>query len=328
MSMPEIANVRVLIVDDIPLNLKIMTRALAPEFSADIALSGQEALAKLATGELPGLILLDVVMPTMDGYEVCHQLKTVPRTRDIPVIFVTARNDLEDEMGAMLAYMAGAEDFIHKPINPQVLRQRVRTQILLRERGQELLRLKEEMRQRSCYDPVTGLPNRPLLMDRFQRHSNYSAYSQEGGTLLFIALKDIATIYMTLGQVIGDQLLQQVARRLTDCARVGDIVARFGEGEFVVVLDDQTDNGRFTDAQVQTIAESILLTLSQPYRLGESDHSCTALIGIIRSRNHKIATGELLKGASLAMHQANSGTHSALRFLDPAILAALAAGQP
>ncbi len=136
---------RILIVDDRADSIQIMARGLAPEFAAEFALSGRQALAKLATGDLPDLILLDVVMPDMDGYEVCRQLKAEPRTRDIPVILITASNDLEDEMSAMLALVADATDFIHKPVNPQVLRQRVRTQVLLRERERELVRLQVEI---------------------------------------------------------------------------------------------------------------------------------------------------------------------------------------
>lgn len=138
---------RVLIVDDRADSIQIMARGLAPEFAAEFALSGKQALAKLATGELPGLILLDVVMPDMDGYEVCRQLKAEPRTRDIPVILITASNDLEDDMSAMLALVADAADFIQKPVNPQVLRQRVRTQVLLRQRERELVRLQAELDQ-------------------------------------------------------------------------------------------------------------------------------------------------------------------------------------
>ena len=138
---------RILIVDDRADSIQIMARGLAPEFAAEFALSGKQALAKLATGELPDLILLDVVMPDMDGYEVCRQLKVEPRTRDIPVILITASNDLEDDMSAMLALVADAADFIHKPVNPQVLRQRVRTQVLLRKRERELVRLQAELDQ-------------------------------------------------------------------------------------------------------------------------------------------------------------------------------------
>jgi len=138
---------RILIVDDRPDSIQIMARGLAPEFAAEFALSGPQALAKLATGELPDLILLDVMMPDMDGYEVCRELKAEPRTRDIPVILITASNDLEDEMRAMQALEADAADFIHKPVNPQVLRLRVRTQVLLRERDRELFRLQTELTQ-------------------------------------------------------------------------------------------------------------------------------------------------------------------------------------
>ena len=165
--MPDTTKPRVLIVDDRADSIQIMARGLAPEFAAEFALSGKQALAKLATGELPDLILLDVVMPDMDGYEVCRQLKVEPRTRDIPVILITASNDLEDDMSAMLALVADAADFIQKPVNPQVLRQRVRTQVLLRKRERELVRLQAELDQLKAQlaaamaDPVLVDATRP-----------------------------------------------------------------------------------------------------------------------------------------------------------------------
>lgn len=136
---------RILIVDDEPLGIEIIARALIPEFACEFAMSGPQALAQLDTGELPALILLDVIMPGMDGYQLCRWLKAEPRTRDIPVIFITAGGDSESETSALLA---GAADFIHKPVNPEVLKLRVRMQVLLREREQSLRWLNAGLEQR------------------------------------------------------------------------------------------------------------------------------------------------------------------------------------
>ena len=143
--MSEDGHARILIVDDEPLGIEIMARALAPEFTCEFALSGPEALARLQAGDLPALILLDVMMPGMDGYQLCRWLKSEAATREIPVIFITAANDLESETNALLA---GAADFIQKPVNPQVLRLRVGLQILLREREQTLRWLNAGLEQR------------------------------------------------------------------------------------------------------------------------------------------------------------------------------------
>jgi two-component system, sensor histidine kinase and response regulator len=119
---PDNPKARILIVDDDPASIRILSRALAPEqggesareLQCEFALSGPQALARLATGELPDLILLDVMMPDMDGYELCQRLKAEPRIRELPVVFITASNDLDSETRALLA---GAADFIPKPVN-------------------------------------------------------------------------------------------------------------------------------------------------------------------------------------------------------------------
>ena len=119
----------VLVVDDTPDNLTLMGSLLREHFHVKVANHGEKAL-KIAQSELqPDLILLDIMMPGMDGYEVCRQLKALPATRDIPVIFLTARSDLDDErMGLGL----GAVDYITKPISPPILLARVNTHLALK----------------------------------------------------------------------------------------------------------------------------------------------------------------------------------------------------
>ena len=126
---------RILIVDDTPANIELLLGALEDDYELSFATSGRQALALLQTPELPDLILLDVMMPEMDGYEVNATLKQDPRTRHIPVIFITAKTDIMSETRALTD---GAVDFIHKPINTDVLRARVRVHVMLQQRTQAL----------------------------------------------------------------------------------------------------------------------------------------------------------------------------------------------
>ena len=126
---------RILIVDDTPANIELLLGALEDDYELSFATSGRQALALLQTTELPDLILLDVMMPEMDGYEVNGILKQDPRTRHIPVIFITAKTDIMSETRALTD---GAVDFIHKPINTDVLRARVRVHVMLQQRTQAL----------------------------------------------------------------------------------------------------------------------------------------------------------------------------------------------
>lgn len=115
----------VLVVDDTPANLNLLSNLLKDQYRVKVANNGQRAL-ELAGNTAPDLVLLDVMMPEMDGYEVCRRLKAAPATQRVPVIFLTARTEVEDEEQG---FAVGAVDFIHKPISPPIVAARVRTQL-------------------------------------------------------------------------------------------------------------------------------------------------------------------------------------------------------
>ncbi|MBV8524766.1 MAG: response regulator, partial [Acetobacteraceae bacterium] len=125
----------VLIVDDTPLNIGVISGALKDSYKTKVATNGAKALAIASEEEKPDLILLDVLMPEMDGYEVCTRLKADPTTREIPVIFLTAQTSAEDETKG---FDVGAVDYVHKPFSPAVVKARVRSHILLREARAQL----------------------------------------------------------------------------------------------------------------------------------------------------------------------------------------------
>src|SRR6516164_8648911 len=136
----------ILIVDDTPTNIGVISGALKDSYRTKIATNGEKALALAGAEEKPDLILLDIMMPGMDGYEVCTRLKTDPATREIPVIFLTGQTGAEDETRG---FEVGAVDYVHKPFSPAVVRARVRSHILLREAraqlAEQLLALNNEL---------------------------------------------------------------------------------------------------------------------------------------------------------------------------------------
>src|SRR5438270_7107515 len=125
----------ILIVDDTPTNIGVISGALRDSYKTKIATNGPKALALACAEEKPDLILLDVMMPEMDGYEVCMRLKADPSTREIPVIFLTGQTSAEDETRG---FEVGAVDYVHKPFSPAVVKARVHTHIVLRETRQKL----------------------------------------------------------------------------------------------------------------------------------------------------------------------------------------------
>src|SRR5687768_16417328 len=139
----------VLIVDDQPANVRVIAEALKGEYDLRFATSGVKAIEMASSGEVD-LILLDVVMPDIDGFAVCRHLKEDERTSSIPIIFVTAREEAEDETRG---FDAGGVDYITKPIMPVIVRARVKTHL-------ELKHSRDLLAQMALIDPLTGIPNR------------------------------------------------------------------------------------------------------------------------------------------------------------------------
>lgn len=130
-----------LVVDDIPENIDVLVASLRDDYSIKVALNGQRALSIAQKSPKPDLILLDVMMPEMDGYEVCRRLKADPTTANIPVIFVTAKHDVSDEEKG---FALGASDYIVKPISPPLVKARVKTQIALYDQNRQLMEMVRE----------------------------------------------------------------------------------------------------------------------------------------------------------------------------------------
>lgn len=143
MTMPT-SSPRILVVDDTPVNIRILAGLLS-DFSLSVATDGEQALVIATSARRPDLILLDVMMPGLDGFEVCRRLKADPTTRDVPVIFVTAQDDARDEVKG---FEAGGVDYITKPFSPPVVRARVETHLALLTARRQLARHNAELETR------------------------------------------------------------------------------------------------------------------------------------------------------------------------------------
>jgi diguanylate cyclase (GGDEF)-like protein/PAS domain S-box-containing protein len=175
----------------------------------------------------------------------------------------------------------------------------------------------DEIRNLAFYDTLTRLPNRRLLLDRLRHALMSSARSGNAGALLFIDLDNFKTLNDTLGHDIGDQLLQEVALRLTNCVREGDTVGRLGGDEFVVMLKDLSGQSLEAAAQTEAVGEKILCTLRQSYLLATHEYHSTASIGATLFSDDQLEMDELMKQADIAMYQAKKAGRNALRFFDP-----------
>ncbi|AUB80918.1 response regulator [Candidatus Thiodictyon syntrophicum] len=294
---PENPAIRILIIDDDPVSVQIMARALKPVCRCDFALSGPQALERLAAERLPTLILLDVMMPEMDGYTLCRMLQADPRLKGIPVIFVTASHDSDSETQAL---EAGAADFIAKPINPPVLRLRVGLQCQLREREQALRDSEARFEHLAHFDALTGLPNRLLLADRLHLAMAQARRRGQGLAVVYLDLDGFKAINDAHGHAVGDQLLVTVAHHLKQTLRESDTLARIGGDEFVAVLIDL--NG--SDASVPPL-NRLLAAASAPLALGDLVVQVSASLGVtFYPQPQEIDADQLLRQADQAMYQA------------------------
>ena len=183
----------------------------------------------------------------------------------------------------------------------------------------------DEIWQLAFYDPLTRLPNRRLLVDRLQLVIARNSRHKEHSALFFIDLDNFKTINDTLGHDKGDLLLQQVAIRLSSCVRSADTVARQGGDEFVVMINELSDDEEKAALQAESIGGKMLGLLNQPYQLAEHVYRSTSSIGITLFDGRPISTDDLLKRADLAMYQAKSAGRNTLRFFEPDMQAAVTA---
>lgn len=189
----------------------------------------------------------------------------------------------------------------------------------------ERKRAESEIQKLANYDPLTGLPNRRMLMERLEVALRTSQRHKRNGALLFIDLDNFKDLNDTAGHHLGDALLKQAAQRLVEAVRVQDMVARLGGDEFVVMLEDlslQTDQAANA---AQQVAQKIVATLGQSYHLDGQEHFSTASLGIaLFVTDHQACTVEdLLKQSDFAMYQAKGAGRNTCRFFDPATQAAL-----
>ncbi|MDP3744938.1 MAG: EAL domain-containing protein [Methylotenera sp.] len=175
----------------------------------------------------------------------------------------------------------------------------------------------DEIQSLAFFDPLTGLPNRRLLVDRLNHALASSSRSAKQGALLFLDLDHFKMLNDSLGHDIGDLLLQQVAARLTTCVREGDTVARLGGDEFVVMLENLNEQDLDAAAQAESIANKIIQVLNEPYLLAAHEYHSTPSIGVTLFNNHHTDIEELLKQADISMYQAKKAGRNTIRFFNP-----------
>jgi diguanylate cyclase (GGDEF)-like protein len=362
---PDVDTPTVLIVDDTPANVGILVEYLeGRRVRVAVAQEGEEGLAR-AEFVQPDLILLDVMMPGMDGFETCRRLKASASTRDIPVIFMTALADTQDKISG---FSAGGVDYVTKPFQIDEVWARVTTHLALRsaqkrlaqqnaqlqqeiamrrraeadlqtansvleervaERTAELVRTNASLEQKIAeynqaerridymahHDALTGLPNRLLLEDRInQAIAQARRHQDEMVAQLHIDLDHFKTVNDSLGDRIGDRLLQSVASRLQQCTREGDSLGCLGGNAFGVCLAALRSSN---DAAL--VASKVLESLSRPFAVDGHELHISASIGVGFFPSDGSDAPALLRAANAAMYKAKQKGRGNYQFFTAAL---------
>ena len=223
----------ILIVDDTVKNLQVLGTILKAEnYKIAIATNGNQAIS-IANDTNPDLILLDVMMPGLDGFETCKKLKSLSGTKDVPVIFLTAKVETED---IIEGFKAGAVDYITKPFNSYELKARVKTHVELKI-SKDLLEQKNAiLKKLSITDGLTGLFNHRYTMDVLSRLVEENIRYRQPLSISMLDIDNFKKANDEYGHIFGDEVLIKISNSIESCLRKTDMVGRYGGEEFLVLF--------------------------------------------------------------------------------------------
>ncbi|WP_219060387.1 EAL domain-containing protein [Pseudomonas sp. UMAB-08] len=298
----------ILVVDDQTTDIRMLSEAVRDLGNVQLATDGRSAiLAARRWG--PDVVLLDIEMPGMNGFEVCRALKSDPKTCDAAVIFVTSHTQTENELRA-LDY--GGIDFLQKPLNIPLARARIKAHIALRNEAKKL----------ANHDALTGLPNRFLLQDRIEQALQNAQSSQGQVAMLLIHLDNLKAISDSFGQSVSDELLREVSSRLTACSQAVDTVSRQRGEEFIILLPDVSG----VDA-IGALTVRLLSAVSAPFSIQANRYDLSASIGISVFPDDSHSLDSLYQHADSAMCRARQEGRNRYRFFSSDIESSIRAKQ-
>ncbi|MEA3352547.1 MAG: diguanylate cyclase [Campylobacterota bacterium] len=234
----------ILIVDDTETNIDILLELLSNKYDLLVAVDGTTAVETVLSEKID-LILLDIMMPYMDGFEVCESLKRLKETKDIPIIFLTAKTD---EISIAKAYEVGGIDYISKPFKPIELLARIKTQLKVKKLIDNLKRSKDELKLLASTDSMTKLYNRRYFSKVSEHIFDLAKRDKVPLSVILLDIDKFKDINDTYGHNIGDEIIIKLANKLKEHQRKSDIVCRYGGEEFVLLLPNTSSEGAMTVA--------------------------------------------------------------------------------
>ena len=289
----------ILIADDDPSIRLVLRHAMEQEGYLVIeATNGLEAV-QAAVRQAPDLILMDAVMPEMDGFRATSELKGMDEYAETPILIITS---LDDDPSVEQAFQVGACDYITKPVNWSVLKQRVKRLLFTADAERKIKHL-------AYHDTLTGLPNRMLFMDRMDQAISRATRSNESFALLFLDVDNFKVINDSMGHEAGDRLLISVTQRLRDALRRSDTIARLGGDEFTILLENLSE-----PEAVILVVKNLLEKISEPIVISGREMHISASVGISMYPGDGQSFGHLLKNADTAMYRAKELGRNTFQF--------------
>ncbi|WP_319558831.1 diguanylate cyclase [Marispirochaeta sp.] len=287
---PEFEEMAILIVDDVPANIQFLGKLLKDEgFKIAPASNGKKALEMIPRVK-PDLVLMDVMMPEMNGFEACRRMKESAEMKDIPVIFLSARTETED---VIKGFKLGAADYIQKPFNADELLVRVRNHIELVRNRRLIIHYMDELgkqnvllQQLAITDGLTGLYNHSHCMDRLQHEAANAKRYNNPLTVAMLDLDYFKELNDSYGHPFGDTVLVDVAEIIRSSIREGDVPGRYGGEEFILILPNTSlDGGLVIAERIRSKIEShtwgkegVNVTISGGLNSLQSDETPSELI--------------------------------------------------
>jgi diguanylate cyclase (GGDEF)-like protein len=264
----DLSGMQILLVDDVPLNIEVLFQTLKlKNYQISMANSGVKAL-ELIPKLQPDLILLDIMMPGMDGIETCRRLKDDESTRDIPIIFITAKTETED---VVAGFKAGGVDYITKPFHLEEVLARVETHLRLRKTLRDKDNLISELRDThevlmnsARMDLLTGLHNRLGLEEKLCQEQSRSQRTGKSFSMILADIDHINKINEEFGMNIGDQVIIRTAVILTESVRNHDLVSRWSSEEFLILLPETAlEDAKLLAEKIRSCIENEKLNFNQ-----------------------------------------------------------------